>query len=124
MFYQGSFGNQSGSFNGTKIKRIPYLEQTSYMEIYPQAVANYQGLLYIGLAANTNSVSLPQGVYSWGSLYPAYPKSLAFEHVISTGNKSSTVKIGMVYPVGQKLLVSWKDGNATGVDVVDPTGSV
>jgi hypothetical protein len=121
MFYQGSWANQSGSFNGTKIKRIPYIEQSSYVEVYPQSMANYLGLLYFGLGANSNSVTLPQGVYSWGALYPDYPKSLSFEHIISTGNKGTTVDIGIVYPVGEKLLTSWKDGINYGVDVVDPT---
>jgi hypothetical protein len=124
MKYTGSFANQSGSFNGTKIKRIPYLALKDYMEIYPQAMANYQGMLYMGLAANTNSTLLPQGVYSYGALYPTLPQSLVFDHVISTGNKGSTVKIGMVYPVGQKMLVSWADGIARGVDVIDPTSGV
>lgn len=124
MHYAGSWANQSGSFNGTKIKRIPYLGLKDYVEVYPQAMANYQNMLYMGLGANTNSTTLPQGVYSWGSLYPDYPQSLAFEHIISTGNKGSTVKIGVVYPIQQKLLVSWKDGLGYGVDVIDPTAGV
>ncbi len=124
MKYTGSFANQSGSFNGTKIKRIPYLALKDYVEIYPQAIANYQGLLYMGVGANTNSTTLPQGVYSWGALYPGFPQSLAFEHIISTGNKSSTVRIGSVFPIQQKLLVSWADGIARGVDVIDPTSGV
>lgn len=122
--YSGSFANQSGSFNGTKIKRIPYLALKDYVEIYPQAMANYQGLLFMGIGGKTNSTQLPQGVYSWGALYPSYPQSLVFEHNISTGNNGSTVRIGMVYPVGQKLLVSWADGIARGVDVIDPTSGV
>lgn len=121
MQYQGSWANQSGSFNGTKIKRIPGLALKDYMEVYPQAMCNYQGLLYMGIAGNTNSTSLSQGVYSWGALYPGYPQSLVHEHNISTGNKSSSVRIGVVYPVQQKLLVSWADGIGRGVDVIDPT---
>ncbi len=124
MQYTGTFANQSGQFNGTKIKRIPYLQQTDYMEVYPQAIANYQSLLYIGAAANTSSTTLPQGIYSWGSLYPQYQKTLSFDHIISTGNKGSSVRIGSVYPVQQKLLVSWKDGISYGVDVIDPTSGV
>ena len=124
MYYQGSWANQSGSFNGTKIKRIPYIEQSSYVEVYPQAMANYQGLLYMGLGANTNSNTLPQGVYSWGALYPDYPKSLSFEHIISTGNKGSSVSIGMVYPVQESLLVSWSDGIAYGVDSINPSNGI
>lgn len=122
--YSGTWVSQSGSFNGTKIKRIPYLSSQDYMEVYPQAIANYQGLLYIGMAGNTNSTTLPQGVYSWGALYPQYPQTLSFDHIISTGNKGSTVRIGVVYPVQQKLLVSWKDGIAYGVDVIDSTSGI
>lgn len=121
MQYTGTWANQSGSFNGTKIKRIPYLQVKDYMEVYPQAIANYQGILQIGIGGNTNSTTLPQGVYSWGALYPQYPQSLSFDHIISTGNKGSTVRIGSVYPVQKSLLVSWKDGSAYGVDVIDPT---
>jgi Concanavalin A-like lectin/glucanases superfamily len=124
LYYQGSWQNQSGSFNGTKIKRIPYLEPAASMEVYPQAMCNYQGLLYMGLAANSSSSKLPRGVYAWGSLYPQYEKSLSFEHIVSTGNKGNSVKIGMLYPVGQKLLASWKDGISYGVDVIDPTAGV
>lgn len=124
MYYQGTFDNQSGEFNGTKIKRIPYIERSKYVEVYPQSMGMWRGLLHFGMGANTNSTTLPQGVYSWGTLYPQYQSSLSFDHVISTGNKGSTVRIGMIYPVGQKLLISWKDGIAYGVDVVDPTGSV
>lgn len=124
MYYVGGFENQSGEFNGSKIKRIPYLERSKYMEIYPQSMTTWQGLLYLGAAGNTNSTTLPQGVYSWGAMYPEYNKTLSFDHIISTGNNGSSVKIGMIYPVGQKLLIGWKDGIAYGADVVDPTGSV
>lgn len=124
MQYTGGWANQSGSFNGTKIKRLPYLKQQDYMEVYPQAMCNYQGLLYMGVAANTNSTTLPQGLYSWGALYPQYPQTLSFDHLISTGNKGGSVRIGCVYPVQQKLFVSWKDGLSYGVDVIDPTAGV
>lgn len=124
MQYTGTFMNQSGQFNGTKIKRIPYLSQGDYMEMYPQSICNYQSLLYMAVAANTNSTTLPQGVYSWGALYPQYPQTLSFDHIISTGNKGKTVRIGCIYPIQQKLLASWKDGINYGVDVIDPTSGL
>ena len=120
MYYHGSFANQSGSFNGTKVKRVPYLERSSYIETYPQAMAMWQGLLYFGMGGASDSVNFPRNVYSWGTLYPQYAQTLSSDYVISTGRNGSTVKIGLVYPVGKKLLIGWQDGLAYGVDVIDP----
>lgn len=124
MVYGESYYAESDMSQGQKVKRNPYLERTKYAEVYPGAMTMWGGLLRVGMAANTNSSVLPQGVYSWGTLYPQYPESLTFDYIISTGNNSSTVKIGLLHPVGQKLLVGWKDGIAYGADVIDPTGSV
>ena len=123
LLYQGGYGSESGNSRGQKVKRIPYLERSKYVEMYPQSMAMWGGLLRFAMGANTNSTLLPQGVYSWGTLYPQYAESLSFDYILSTGNKSSTVRIGMIYPVGQKLLIGWKDGAAYGCDVIDPTGS-
>lgn len=122
MYYHGSFANQSGSFNGTKVKRIPYLERSSYIDTFPQAICMYQGLLYFGMGGNSDSVAFPRNIYSWGTMYPQYAQSLSSDYIISTGNNGSTVKIGAVYPIDKKLLVSWQDGLAFGVDVIDPAG--
>ena len=84
----------------------------------------WQGLLHFGMGANTDSSALPQGVYSWGTLHSQYAESLSFDYVLSTGNLGSTVKIWMIYPVGQKLLIGWKDGIAYWADVINPTGVV
>lgn len=122
MYYHGSFANQSGSFNGTKVKRVPSLERSSYIETYPSAITTYQGLLYFAMAGASNSVYFPRNVYAWGTVQPQYGQSLTSEHVISTGNNGSSVKIGLVYPVGNKLLIGWQDGIAYGADIIDPNG--
>lgn len=122
MYYHGSFANQSGSFNGTKVKRIPYLETSSYIDTFPQAMCMYQGLLYFAMGGNSDSVTFPRNVYSWGTLYPQYAQSLSSDFVISTGHNGNTVKLGAIFPVNKKLLVSWQDGASYGVDVIDPAG--
>ena len=124
MYYHGTFANQSGAFNGTKVKRIPYLERGSYIETYPQAMCMWQGLLYFGMGGNSDSTAFPRNIYSWGTLYPAYPQILTSDYVISTGNNGSTVNIGLVFPVGKKLLIGWKDGLAYGADIIDPASGV
>ncbi|HEX9059154.1 MAG TPA: LamG-like jellyroll fold domain-containing protein [Clostridia bacterium] len=124
MYYHGTFVNQSGAFNGTKVKRIPYLERSSYIETYPSAMTMWQGLLYFSMGGNSDSTKFPRNIYSWGTLYPMYPQSLTSDYVISTGNNGSTVNIGLVFPVGKKLLIGWKDGLAYGADIIDPNSGV
>lgn len=127
MVYQGGGYNiGTGNSRGMKVKRIPFLERSAYMEFYPQSITMWRGLLHVGGSANNNSVAdaLVNGIYSWGTLFPEYRESLSYDYVISTGNNTTSVKIGMIYPVGQKLLVGWKDGIAYGCDVIDPTAGV
>lgn len=124
MYYHGTFANQSGAFNGTKVKRIPYLERGSYIETYPSAMTMWQGLLYFGMGGASDSATFPRNIYSWGTIYPAYPQTLTSDYVISTGNNGSSVNIGLVFPVGKKLLVGWKDGLAYGADIIDPSAGV
>lgn len=122
LYYHGSFANQSGSFNGTKVKRIPYLETNCYIDTFPQAMCMYQGLLYFALGGNSDSVAFPRNIYSWGTLYPQYAQSLSSDYIISTGHNGNTVQLGAIFPINKKLLVSWQDGIAYGVDVIDPAG--
>jgi hypothetical protein len=119
MVYGESYFAESDMSQGAKVRRIPYLERSKYVEVYPQSMAMWRGLLHIGMGANTNSLTLPQGVYSYGTLYAQYQESLSFDYVISTGNLGSSVKIGMIYPVGKNLLIGWKDGSGFGCDVVN-----
>jgi len=123
MYYHGTFANQS-AFNGTKVKRIPGLERSSYMEVYPQAMAMWQGLLYFGVGGNSDSAAFKRNIYSWGTLQPQYAQILTSDYVISTGNNGPSVRIGLVFPIGKKLLVGWQDGIAFGADIIDPNGGV
>ena len=117
--YQGGYVYASNNTMTAKVKKIPFLERESYLEIMPQALCMWRSLLHIGVAGNSNSTTLHKGVYSWGTLNPLYPETLSYDYPISTDNQGSTVRIGCVYPSGQTLLIAWKDGAAYGVDQVN-----
>jgi len=116
--YKGGEYYNTGNSSSNKLKRMPLLEPECYTEVYPKAINMWRGLLHFGLYADTDSVSSQKGVYSYGTLNEWYPNSLSYDYPISTGSRGSTVKIGMVYPIGQNLLIGWQDGLACGCDVV------
>lgn len=130
MLYQGANFQSNGGAKSNKIKRFPKLARNDTLEILPGAMQFWRGLLHIGVAGASSSSTLEQGVYSWGSLNQKYPDTLSYDYIPSTSNTGSTVKIGMVYPVGTKLIVGWQDGIAYGADVINfannpaPAGSI
>ncbi len=117
--YKGGFFTTTGNSSSSKLKKMPLLETSAYTEVYPYALNMYRGLLHFGLYANSTSITSQRGVYSYGTLNQFYPESLSYDYPISTGNRGSTVSIGLVYPVGQNLLIGWQDGSAYGCDVVN-----
>lgn len=120
--YQGDLMEYTGGDKARKVKRLPKVTRDKYLEILPGALTQWQTLLQIG-AGVTDSSDFEQGVYSLGSRNINYPDSLSLDHIISTGNSQSTgVKIGLVMPMQQKLLIGWKDNVSYGLDVVDPAG--
>lgn len=122
--YQGGYIYASGNSPTSKVKKMPFMGRGDYMEVYPQGMAMYRSLLHIGSAANSNSTTLPKGVFSWGTLNSMYPESLSFDYPISTGNTGSSVQIGAIFAgPNNTLLVSWKDGSGFGVDQVNMTNA-
>ena len=119
LTYQGSYSTTTGGSQATKIKRIPFTANTDSVEIYPGAMTMWRSLLFIGVAANMTSSTITTGTYSWGTLNRLYPETMSLDYIISTGSQGSSVSIGLVYPVGQTLLVGWRDGTAYGVDQVN-----
>lgn len=119
--YQGDHLVYLGGDKATKIKRVPKIADDKYIEIYPGAVSMWRSLIRYGVGVSDSAI-VERGVYTHGSLNERYPNSLSYDYPISTGNRLNTVSIGMVLPVGQKLLISWKDNVSYGVDVVDPAG--
>lgn len=117
--YKGGYFYNTGNSESNKLKRMPLLAPADYTEVYPGALTMWRGMLHFGLYANTNSTTSQQGVYSFGTLNQYYPDTLSYDYVISTGNYGSTVSIGLTYPVGQNLIIGWKDGISYGADVIN-----
>ena len=93
---------------------------TKYLEIYPEAVANLNGLSLFGVSNGSGNPCL-QGVYSLGRYDKNYPLALNLEYVISP-DETASIEIGVVHAIGQNLLVSWKDSDGNyGVDKLDYT---
>lgn len=105
-----------------KLGKVTKLKAKSYAEVYPGAVTNYQELACLGLAANTDSTDLVQGVYQWGARSDAYPEGFNMAYTLSTGHTTS-ISIGALCGIGNVLLVGWQDGASFGIDKIDRTGS-
>ena len=124
----GKFGNfyfydgQNLSEPPAKKLRGSY-SPTSYMNIYPEAVANLKGLQLFGVSNGAGNPCL-EGVYSLGRYDKNYPLALNLEFPISQ-NVTINTEIGIVHAIGSDLLVSWKEGSASpftyGVDELDYT---
>lgn len=121
--YQGDYLVYNGGRKARKKKRLPKITSAKEIEVYPGAMTMWQALMRIGVAGGGDSDVVEKGVYTRGSLNELYPESFSYDYPISTGNRLSTVKVGMTAAVGKKLLIGWQDGVAYGVDVVDPAGA-
>lgn len=107
-----------------KAKRIPKLGQGNTLEVAPGAIVYYDSLLRIGIALNSTGDTLERGVYTWGSRYSQYPKSLSYDVPISTGSRGASVSIGLMIPVGGDLLIFYQDGTTFGVNNYGPDNPV
>lgn len=96
-------------------KRIPRIETGSYAEVAPGAITYYGSLLRIGMSINATTEEMARGIYTWGSYYSQYPKSLSFDYPVPTNNTGTTVSVGLMLPVGGDLLVFYQDGTSYGV---------
>jgi len=107
-----------------KVHKIPKLEYSKNLEVYPGAVTNWKGLANLGVAGSTDSTSIEQGVYEWGAKSDRYTETLNFGYTISTGTtQSTTLQIGAVKGIGSFMLVGWRDNTTYGVDKIIQTAS-
>lgn len=118
MDYQGGYFYNNGNTQSEKLKRMPLLQDTDIVEVYPGAITMWHGYLHLGLWGQSNSTTTQQGVYSWGAYNQFYPSVLTYDYTISTGNTGNSVTIGLLFPIGDELIVGWRDGVGTGADVV------
>jgi hypothetical protein len=116
---------QYGSTSAQKVTQIPLLGRTEYCEVAPGAMAIWQSILRFGSSLNTDSTAIHQGVYSWGSLNNNFPNSLGFDYPLSLGDQTNpSVRIGCIFPQGEKLYVSWQNSNTFGIDSIDTSNDV
>lgn len=118
--YQGDLLEYMGGASGAIVKHDPKITSDKYMEIYPGAVTMWKSLLRYGSCGNSNSTEIDRGVYGYGSVNVRYPDILTHDYAISTGNTNSVdLRIGMLLPVNQQMLIGWQDGSGYGVDYID-----
>jgi hypothetical protein len=120
--YQGDMLIYSGGDKADKIKRLPKVESTKYLEIYPGAVTMWKSILHFG-GGRSNSVTFERGVYSYGAINIRYNESMSFDYVNSGGTYDSDVEVGLVMVVNQKLLMGYRDGISYGIDYVDASNA-
>ena len=134
MYGVGNILYASAGYNGEvvayaggdlqKLRRLPELEDDSYVELAPGAMTAWRSLVTFGGSFNTDSNTFHQGVYTYGTKDRKYPISLGYSYPTSLGDQqSSSVKIGTVFPAGQDLYIGWQNGSNFGIDRVSVTGS-
>lgn len=122
----GSHGDlleYQGGDSAERVKQLPKIENTSYIDIYPQAITMWKGLLRYGPSAEGNSTDLQKGGYTWGKTNLKYNDALTYDYPISTGNYGSSVNIGFLSVVQDKLLIGYRDNTSYGVDYVSTSNN-
>lgn len=119
--YQGDLLVYSGGDSAENLKQVPLVEESSYMEVYPQAITMWKSLARFGVAGSSGSTTLQRGVYAWGSQNMRYTDSLSYDYVLSTGTITSNATIGLLIVVNQKLLIGYRDNVSYGFDYVSPS---
>lgn len=111
-----------------KYRKMPFAEGTytasnAQTQVYPYTQTIRNGVLLSAWPSVTTNESIPYGVYSWGRVDYTQPYSFGYSYILSTGTQYKTdtnnLTIGMVKNFGSVLHISWRDGDAYGVDVVD-----
>lgn len=122
LYFVAGYSGDLMKFDGGKpykVKRMPKIGTTTTLEIYPKALHMWRSLLHVGFCGTSTDTTIERGVYSWGRVDEQLPETLSFDHPISTGTTTdASLEIGMLYPIGSALFISWKQGTSYGVDSV------
>jgi hypothetical protein len=111
-----------------KYRKLPFAEgvftaDNVQTQVYPYTQTVRNGILLSAWPSTTTNTELPYGVYSWGTVDYSQPLSFGYSYILSTGSQYKTdtnnLTIGMVKNFGSILHISWRDGSAYGIDVVD-----
>jgi hypothetical protein len=103
----------------TLIKEMPNIGENKYVDVYPGAITNWNGLTLFGISGGTSTTCV-RAVYSHGAKMKNYPMSLSCDYPISTGTTSSNAQITSLLGLGPtKLYVGWADNSTYGIDKID-----
>lgn len=90
--------------------------------VHPDAVSNFGGQVLFGVS-NVSGNPCLQGVYRMGRNSRNYPWIMDLAYPISERNTGafviSSIEVGSIVTLGQKILVSWKNSTTYGVDLLD-----
>jgi len=102
------------------IQRLPNINDTDIVEVFPKALTMWKSLTRIGMAGGDSSASdLERGVYSYGRINNRVENTLSFDYPVSLGTTTGNgLQIGLLYPLGSMMMMSWKSGSSYGVDRV------
>jgi hypothetical protein len=116
----------------SKIRRMPgsenvYTSSNAKTRLYPYAATTRYGIQLVGWPSTTTNTSIQYGVYSWGKVDYSFPNAFGYSYILSTGSQAKTdtnnLTIGMVKNFGNIMHISWRDGDAYGVDVIDASST-
>lgn len=117
--YRGQFFEYTGGKEAIPKFRIPLADNADKMEIGPNSITMWGGIVQVAGMLSTDSSTVHQGIYSWGREDGDDPISLGFDTLSLGDTTSSNVKVGALLPRGQKLYVGFENSGAFGIDVID-----
>lgn len=130
FYYAGGAWYALGSVTSQpeKIRTMPFGENAygnnnDGTVIYPYAATVRNGIQIMAWPSVSTNTNIQFGVYSWGQVDKNFANSFGYSYLISTGTQTYTagnhLTIGMVQNFGDNLLISWRDTDTYGVDVVN-----
>lgn len=126
----GEYGNIY-RYDGEKLELYKKVQgtysPTAKCIVHPDAVANLDGQVLFGVSNSTGNPCL-QGVYRLGRHSANYNWILDLAYPISERSSGalvlSSIEIGSIVTIGQKIYVSWKNGTTYGVDQLDSSNKL
>ncbi len=118
--YEGKTLEYTGGSSAKTAFEIPLRARTDYVEIAPNAITMWRGMIRLGSSFNTNSETIHQGIYTWGREDESQAMSLGFDYPLSLGDTTSNmVKTGVLITRGRKLYATYQNANNYAIDIID-----
>lgn len=126
LYVSAGYSGNIYSYDGDKLELYRKIQgnysPTATCNINPDATAVLDNQVLIGVSNRVGNPCL-QGVYRIGRHSRNYPYILDLAYPISERSSGSlvttSIEIGSIVTLGQKILVSWKNGTSYGIDILD-----